>query len=133
MTYAYTIYQHAICDATCPYAGTICMHNMHVRSACAQQPPGTAQRSKFRMSPQGDFPPSRSWKRLLKLLRSQARLETSIRDRWQNHSQPAKRPGVRCIRYQGVWQFSRTVCRNRLGKVRLVAVNFCRPGATVPI
>ena len=28
---------------------------------------------------------------------------------------------------------SRSVCRNRLGKVMLVAVNLCRPGATVPI
>ena len=45
---------------------------MHARRLC------TAQRQ---MSPQGDFPPLRCWKRLLKLLRSQARLETNIRDR----------------------------------------------------
>ena len=91
--------QHAVMQAQ--YACAKCMRTT---------PPGTAQRSKFMMSPQGDFPPSRSWKRLLKLLRSQARLETNIRDRWQNHSQPAKGPGVRCIRYQGcthVWQFPR--------------------------
>ena len=30
---------------------------MQAQYACALQPPGTAQRSKFRMSPQGDFPP----------------------------------------------------------------------------
>ena len=123
------IYQHAICSATCPYAGTICMREVHAHYSHLAQP-----KDQSHDEPTRGFPSiSRSWKRLLKLLRSQARLETNIRDRWQNHSQPAKGPGVRCIRYQGGWQFSRTVCRNRLGKVMLVAVNFCRPGATVPI
>ena len=121
------------CDMQCNMP--LCRHNMHARSACALQPPGTAQRSKFMMSPWG-FPSTRSWKRLLKLLRSQARLETNIRD-WQ-----MAEPLPAC---QGPWgtlhqisrrlpvRVSRTVCRNRLGKVMLVAVNFCRPGATVPI
>ena len=115
--------QHAVMQAQ--YACAKCMRTT---------PPGTAQRSKFMMSPQGDFPPSRSWKRLLKLLRSQARLETNIRDSWQNHSQPAKRPGVRCIRYIKAFGSSQELCAETdWGKLCLYAVNFCRPGATVPI
>ena len=83
---------------------------MQAQYACAKCMRTTATwhspKIKVMMSPQGDFPPYHvlAWKRLLKLLRSQAHLETNIRDRWQNHSQPAKGPGVRCIRYQGVCQ-----------------------------
>ena len=51
--HAYTIQQHAIYMCNKP----LCRHNMHVRSAWALQPPGTALRSKFMMSQQGDFPP----------------------------------------------------------------------------
>ena len=65
---------------------------------------------KVQNEPTRGFPSIMFLEKTLKLLRSQARLETNIRDRWESHSQPAKRPGVRCIRYQGcthVWQFPR--------------------------
>ena len=87
---------------------------MQAQYACAKCMRTTATwhspKIKVHDEPTTGFPSTRSWKRLLKLLRSQARLETNTRDRWQNHSQPAKGPGVRCIRYQGcthVWQFPR--------------------------
>ena len=114
MQYANMHAQYAIIHAQC-----IIVHTQHANMqyavqpaviqaqyACALQPPGTAhQRSKFMMSPQRDFPPHVLGR--LKLLRSQAHSKTNIRDRWESHSQPVKGPGVRCIRYQGVWQFPR--------------------------
>ena len=109
------------CDMQCNMP--LCRHNMHVRSACALQPPGTAQRSKFRISPQGNFPPHVLGKDF-----EVAEKASPHENKYKGgHSQPAKGPGVCCIRYQGcthVWQFPRTVCRNRLGKVMLIAVNF---------
>ena len=81
---------------------------MQAQYACAKCMRTTATwhspKIKVHDEPTRGFPSTRSWKRLLKLLRSQARLETNTRDRWQNHSQPAKGPGVRCIRYQGICQ-----------------------------
>ena len=88
---------------------------MHAQYACAKcmctiHSPQTVQRSKFMNDPTRDFPPSCAFgevRRLLKFLRSQTRLETNVRDRWENHSQAAKGLGVCCIRYQG--------CTDRFG------------------
>ena len=112
--HAYTICQHAICTCNMP----LCMHNMHVLNACALHSPHTVQKSKFMNEPTRGFPSiMHFWRsqKSLKLLRSQARLETNVRDRWENHSQAAKGLGVCCIRYQG--------CTDRFGSSqRLCAV-----------
>ena len=73
--------------ATCYYAGTIWMSEVHAHYSHLAQP---KDQSLWR-SPRGDFPPSHFWK---KFWRSQGCLETSVRDRWENHSLPAKGPGV---------------------------------------
>ena len=113
MLNACTKCRHVICTHNMPtcmhtqYIMPLSSHNMHVRSACAMQPPGPAQRSKFMDEPTRGFLSITLWEKTLKLLRSQACLETNIRDISENHSQPAKGPGVRCIRYQG--------CTHRFG------------------
>ena len=105
--------------ATCHHAGTIAWW-----SACTLQPPGTAQHQ----PPQEDFPVLHLGEKTLKLLKSQARLKTNVRDRWESHSQPAKGPGVCCIRYQGcthVWQFQRaTDMTDDWEKLRLLLAVF---------
>ena len=145
--HAYTIYQHAICTCNMPLLQL--RHMQYAcRSACARQPPGTAQRSKFTDITTRGFPFITLRKKTLKLWRSQARLETNVRNRWENHALPT------C---QGPWgtlhQVSRLytqVPNNRLGKVMPVLIscfllNFSRshcisiaawlaqPGATVPV
>ena len=116
--HACTIYHH-VCTTYCMdnmrYAHTTCQHAqytnmryavqhavMQAQYACAKCMRTTATwhspKIKVHDEPTRGFPSTRgsSWKGLLKLLRSQALLETNIRDRWQNHSQPAKGPGVCC-------------------------------------
>ena len=82
--------------------------NMHVHYI---PPTFTSHSSKMKVHEsaymQGVIPSIMCFWRSQKLLRSQAHLETNVRDRWGNHSQAAKGPGVRYIRYQG--------CTHRFG------------------
>ena len=84
---------------------------MHAQYACAKcmctiHSPQTVQRSKFMNEPTRGFPSIMCFC-MEKSEDFEARLETNVRDRWENHSQAAKGLGVRCIRYQG--------CTDRFG------------------
>ena len=98
--------------ATCRYADKICMHERHAHYSHLAQ----AKDQSSWLSPQGDFPHS------LKLLRSQARLETNIRDRWE-----VKSPGVRCITYQGCtyrFECSKDCVQKQIGKSYVYSCSF---------
>ena len=56
-------------------------------------------------------------------------LEITVRGKWENHSQPAKDPGIHCIRYQDctcsqIWQFPKAMCR--IKQIVPIAVSFLK-------
>ena len=74
---------------TCCYAS---MHNMH---ACITS---NSHSPKIRWAHKGI---SHAFEKDFEVTEKLYHLQTNVRDRWENHSQPAKGPGVCCIRYQG--------------------------------
>ena len=62
-------------------------------------------------------------------MRRQTYFEINVRDGWENHSQPAKDAGIRCIRYQDctcsqIWQFPKAMCR--IKQIVPIAVSFLK-------
>ena len=93
---------------TCTHNMPTCIHNIQtcdvhtqhaVMHACITSSSHCPKDQSEWMSPQGDFPPSHTFEKDFEVAEKLYRLETNIKDRWENHSQPPKGPGVCCIRY----------------------------------